>query len=97
MTTSMVCFSCFFSFGGSLSWIVAPSTRARLYPLVWRSAKRSTNSPLRSRTSGESTWKRLPSSSSSTRSTMACGDCREIGRRHSGQCGLPIRAKSSRR
>ncbi|CAM5364770.1 hypothetical protein SANTM175S_04201 [Streptomyces antimycoticus] len=30
ITTSMVCFSCFFSFGGSDSWIVAPSTRARL-------------------------------------------------------------------
>ena len=29
-TTSMVCFSCFFSFGGSVSWIVSPSTRARL-------------------------------------------------------------------
>ena len=30
MTTSMVCFSCFFSVGGSVSWIVSPSTRARL-------------------------------------------------------------------
>ena len=29
-TTSMVCFSCFLSFGGSVSWTVAPSTRARL-------------------------------------------------------------------
>ena len=29
-TTSIVCFSCFFSFGGSESWIVCPSTRALL-------------------------------------------------------------------
>ncbi len=29
MTTSTVCFSCFLSFGGSASWIVSPSTRAR--------------------------------------------------------------------
>ncbi len=28
-TTSMVCFSCFFSVGGLESWIVSPSTRAR--------------------------------------------------------------------
>lgn len=96
-TTSMVCFSCFLSFGGSESWTVCPSTRARLYPLVCSSPKRSTNSPLRSRTSGESTWKRLPSGSSRTLSTMACGDCRVMGRPHSGQCGLPTRAKSSRR
>ncbi len=97
MTTSMVCFSCFLSVGGSESWMVAPSTLARLYPLVCRSAKRSTNSPLRSRTSGESTWKRLPSGRPRTLSTMACGDWREMGRLHSGQCGLPILAKSSRR
>ncbi len=97
MTTSMVCFSCFLSVGGSASWTVTPSTRARAYPLDWRSAKRSTNSPLRSRTTGLSTWKRVPSASSSTRSTMACGDCLAIGRAQCGQCGLPIRANSSRR
>ena len=28
-TTSMVCFSCFFSFGGSVSGCTTPSTRAR--------------------------------------------------------------------
>lgn len=37
------------------------------------------------------------SGSSRTLSTMACGDWREIGRPHSGQCGLPMRAKSRRR
>ena len=29
ITTAMSCFSCFFSFGGSVSWWTVPSTRAR--------------------------------------------------------------------
>ena len=32
MTTSMLCFSCFFSFGASDSAITSPSMRAREYP-----------------------------------------------------------------
>ncbi len=95
--TSMVCFSCFLSTGGSASWITTPSTRARLYPLVCSSRNRSAYSPLRSRITGASTWKRVPSSSSSTRSTICCGAWREIGRPHSGQCGRPARAYRSRR
>ena len=78
-TTSMVCFSCFFSLGGSVSGSTSPSTRARAKPLVWSSANRSTYSPLRARTTGASTWKRVPSGSSSTRSTICCGVCRVIG------------------
>ena len=31
-TISIVCFSCFLSFGGSANWITAPSTRARENP-----------------------------------------------------------------
>ena len=54
-TTSMVCFSCFFNFGGSESEIVSPSTLAREYPCVTKSEKRSTNSPFRSRTTGAKT------------------------------------------
>ena len=46
-TTSMVCFSCFLSFGGSVSGCTTPSTRARAKPLDCSSAKRSTYSPLR--------------------------------------------------
>ena len=56
MTTSIVCFSCFLSFGGSVSVMISPSTRAREYPCVTSSAKRSTNSPLRSRITGANTW-----------------------------------------
>ena len=78
-TTSMVCFSCFLSFGGSVSGCTTPSTRARAKPLDCSSAKRSTYSPLRPRTTGASTWNRVPSSIASTRSTICCGVCREIG------------------
>ena len=46
-------------------------------------------SPLRPRTTGASTWNLVPSSSSSTRSTICCGVCRAIGRPQIGQCGLP--------
>ena len=54
-TTSIVCFSCFFNFGTSVSWITSPSTRAREKPCVIKSAKRSTNSPLRALTIGAKT------------------------------------------
>ena len=101
-TTSMVCFSYFFSAG---VWLVpassrrttTPSTRARENPLTWSSRSSSVYSPLRPRTTGASTWNLVPSSSSSTRSTICCGVCLAIGRPQTGQCGLPTRAYSSRR
>ena len=96
-TTSMVCFSCFLSFGGSVSGCTTPSTRTRAYPFDWSSANRSTYSPLRARTTGASTWNRVPSAIASTRSTICCGVCRLIGRPQFGQCGSPTRAYSSRR
>ena len=103
-TTSMVCFSYFFSAGSPVpsaptlsSRITVPSTRAREYPLVCSSRSSSVYSPLRPRITGASTWNRVPSSSSSTRSTICCGVCRAIGRPQIGQCGLPTRAYSSRR
>jgi excinuclease ABC subunit A len=37
------------------------------------------------------------STSKNPRSTICCGACRAIGRPQIGQCGLPIRAYSSRR
>gem|GEM_PF-4438360 len=95
--TSMVCFSYFFSAGGSSSRITWPSTRARANPLVWSSRNSSPYSPLRPRITGASTWNRVPSGSSSTRSTICCGVCLAMGRPQLGQCGLPIRAQSSRR
>ena len=79
-TTSIVCFFCLSSFGGSLSWSVSPLTRAREKPWVCSERNSSTYSPLRPRITGASTWKRRPSSSVSTRSTICCGVCRSIGR-----------------
>ena len=85
--TSMVCFSCFFSFGGSVSEWTVPSTRTREKPWVCRELNRSTYSPLRARTTGASTWKRVPSGMASTWSTICCGVWREIGLPQFGQCG----------
>ncbi len=96
-TTSMVCLRCFSSFGGSASWIVSPLTLARLNPWDCRLRNSSMYSPLRPRMTGASTWKRVPSSSCSTRSTICCGVCRSIGDPQTGQCGRPARANRSRR
>ena len=78
-TTSMVCFFCLSSLGGSSSWWVSPLTRTREKPCVCSCRNSSTYSPLRPRITGASTWKRRPSSSASTRSTICCGVCRSIG------------------
>ena len=104
-TTSMLCFSYFFSAGRSpglpvptlSSRMMTPSTLAREKPLVCSSRSISPYSPLRPRTIGASTWNRVPSSSSITRSTICCGLCRAIGLPQIGQCGFPTRAYSSRR
>ncbi len=86
-TTSMVCLSFFSSSGGSASDTTSPSTRARENPLVCSSAKRSTYSPLRPLTTGASTWNRVRSGSSSSRSTICWGLWRVIASPHTGQCG----------
>ena len=91
-TTSIVCFFCLSSLGGSSREWVSPLTRAREKPWVWSWRNRSTYSPLRPRITGASTWKRAPSSRVSTRSTICCGVCREIGAPQVGQCGRPARA-----
>ena len=91
-TTSMVCFFCLSSLGGSSRVWVSPLTRTREKPSVWSWRKSSTYSPLRPRITGASTWKRRPSSSASTRSTICCGVCRSIGAPQTGQWGRPARA-----
>ena len=88
-TTSMVCLSFLSSVGGSSSVWVSPSTRARLKPCCWSWRKSSTYSPLRPRMTGASTWKRRPSSSARTRSTICCGVCRSIGAPQVGQWARP--------
>lgn len=96
-TTSIVCLYCFSSFGGSDRETTSPSTRALENPLVCSSAKRSTNSPLRACTTGASTWNLVRSGSSSSWSTICWGLCLVIASPHTGQCGRPARANSSRR
>ena len=54
-TTSIVCFSCFFSSGISSNVNTFPSTLARENPCKVKSLNRSTNSPLRARTIGANT------------------------------------------
>ena len=83
----MVCFFCLSSLGGSSSPWISPSTRAREKPWVWSCLNSSMYSPLRPRMTGARTWKRAPSSSWSTRSTICCGVCRSIGEPQTGQCG----------
>ena len=51
----------------------SPSIRARTKPCPERSSSSVSYSPLRPRTTGASTWKRVPSGSSRTRSTICCG------------------------
>src|SRR5207245_1861755 len=92
----------FFSAGvwpvpASSSRTTTPSTRARENPLTWSSRSSSAYSPLRPRTTGASTWNLMPSSSSSTRSTLCCGICLAIGRpqteqRERGQVEPRVRA-----
>ena len=91
-TTSIVCFFCLSSFGGSSRAWVSPLTRAREKPWVWSWRKSSTYSPLRPRMTGASTWKRRPSSSDMILSTICCGVCRSMGAPQVGQCGRPARA-----
>ena len=91
-TTSMVCFFCLSSLGGSSRVWISPLTRAREKPWVWSWRNSSMYSPLRPRITGASTWNRVPSSSAITRSTICCGVCRSIGLWQTGQCGRPARA-----
>ena len=95
-TTSIVCLYCLASFGGSESCTVCPSTRAREYPWVSRSLKRSTNSPLRADTTGASTCTRVRSGYPMRVSTICCGVCLVISSPHSGQWACPTRAHSRR-
>ena len=94
-TTSMVCCSYRASFGVSpimsASSRTSPSMRARTYPCAARSASSDSYSPLRPRTTGASTWKRVPSGSLSTRSTICWGVWRSTRVPSFGQCGTPMR------
>ena len=73
----------------TISW---PSTFMRVKPSRTISSNRSLYSPLRSRTTGALTVKRVPSSSRSTWSTIVSIDWPVIGLPQIGQCGRPTRA-----
>ncbi len=61
ITTSMLCFSFFFSFGSDSASTIAPSTRKRTKPCACIAANRSTCSPFFSRTAGARIISRVPS------------------------------------
>ena len=84
-TTSSECFSAFFSGGRLSASTTAPSMRKRTNPWVCMSSKNSTNSPLRSRTTGASTITLASSGRASVASTICdtLWDC--SGRLCSGQ------------
>ncbi len=96
---SMLWAKVFFSSGGLLgsSSVSTPSTRARTNPCLWMAWKTSRCSPLPVRTSGERTISLVPVESRETRSTICEEVCPAISRPHFQQCGMPARAKSTRR
>ena len=89
-TTSIVCFLVLASSISSESSRSCPLTRTRTYPCRRRSKKSFRYSPLRPRTTGASTSRRLPAGSVSTRSTICCTVCAAMTSPHSGQWGMPI-------
>ena len=70
---------------------------ARAYPSPRSWSRRSANSPLRPRTTGARIWNRVPSFMVSSSSTICSGLCAAMRAPHSGQWGIPVRAKSRRR
>ena len=91
-TTSMVCFFFLSSSGGESISIISPSTRARTKPWLCSCSNRLLYSPLRSRTTGASSIRAVPSSRALTASTISEMVCATIGRSCSGQKGVPTRA-----
>ena len=87
-TTSMVCFFCLSSLGGSSSVCVSPLTRTRPKPWVCSCWKSSMYSPLRPRITGASTWNRWPSSRERILSTICCGRL-PLDRRAAGRAVRP--------
>ena len=96
-TTSMVCFFFLSSSGGVSISTISPSTRARTKPWLCSCSNRLLYSPLRSRTTGASSIKAVPSSRLLTASTISDTVCATIGKSCSGQYGVPTRAYKRRK
>ena len=91
-TTSIVCFFCLSSLGGSSQVVGLAVDAGTREALGLELAEQVDVLALAAPDTGASTWKRAPSSRVSTRSTICCGVCREIGAPQIGQCGRPARA-----
>jgi hypothetical protein len=96
-TTEMSCLYFLSSTISSSSMRSSPSTFTREKPSARSSSSCLPYSPLRPRTIGASTMKRVPSSIPMIWSMICSADCAAIGRPQLKQCGLPMRAHSSRR
>ena len=95
--TSIECFFCLSSSGGSARSTVSPSTRALTKPFFASSAICRRYSPFFPRTNGERTRNRVPSGIPRTRSVICWIVWAEISRPQLTQCGWPMEAKRSRR
>ena len=95
--TSMECFFCLSSSGGSARSTVSPSTRARTNPFFANSAICRRYSPFFPRTNGARTRKRVPSGIARIRSVICWIVCAEISRPQLTQWGWPMEAKRSLR
>ena len=96
-TTAMSCLYFLSSTISSSRRRSSPSTLTRVKPSARSSSSCLPYSPLRPRTIGASTMKRVPSARSITWSMICSADCPSIGLPHLGQCGWPTRAHSRRR
>ncbi len=95
--TSMECFFCLSSSGGSARSTVSPSTRARTNPFFANSAICRRYSPFFPRTNGARTRKRVPSGIARIRSVICWIVWAEISRPQLTQWGWPMEAKRSLR
>jgi len=99
-TASMLCVKVFLSAGnagGECSSTISPSTRARTNPCLCSAPKVSLCSPFCPRMSGERIMSLAPAGKRMIESTICDADWLAITRPHFQQCGVPARAKSTRR
>ncbi len=95
-TASISCLILRLSEGTSPISYSVPSTFTRVKPRRCNSASSLRYSPLRSRTTGASSNRRVPSGIAMTRSTICDTVCASIGSPVAGEYGTPMRAHSRR-
>ncbi len=97
ITIEMSCLNFLSSTISSSSIRISPSTFARWKPSARSSSSCLPYSPLRPRTTGAMTMKRVLSGSSMTWSMICSADCPDTGLPQMWQCGWPMRDHSRRR